>query len=750
MPTDLEIIAELEREIGRELPRRKLHAGLPERKETADGKVSFTGGRPFDGFWWGPCFGYFVNENRDVVGLAVCGATLTSVPKSLLKLSHLQRLNLGQNEIEALPVNLTHLRSLEILQLFGNRLRSLPATLPHSLQELYAISNQIEDLPPFTSRLKYLKLVDASDNKIKSIPPWIFQMGLDIHVGASSGSGIILNDNPIESPPVEIIQRGKDAVREYFASLEGERLRLNEVKVLLVGDGGAGKTCLVKQLLGEGFDPHEGQTDGINIDPWMIDTDGEEVKVHLWDFGGQEIMHATHQFFLSERSVYVLVLDGRKEEDAEYWLKHIESFGGDSPVLVVLNKMDENPGFDVNRRFLGAKYQGLVDFYGVSCKTGKGIKAFRKGLKEAIGRVEMIRTTWPSSWFKIKTQLEEMTDHYIGAEAYRDMCQQAGIEQESGQDTLVEFLHDLGVIVHFADFHLQHMHVLEPRWLTGAVYRIINSQELAENKGVLKLKALREILKPRDDDDFNYPIRHHPYIVEMMKKFELCYSIDDQTVLIPDLLEVQEPAIDFDYDGSLRFRIDYDFLPKSVIPRFIVRKSASIVGNLRWRTGVVLQEPAFDARAVVKADVAARRIYIYVGGPQRQDYLTVIRSAFLDINRRFEKLDYLEMVPLFDDPGVVISYNHLVHLAKEGVEQHYPDQAKHAYDVKELLRRLQIERKLSKKEFVEILRSVASELDDEKSLLRKINDVIMLQPNFMGLGIDLNALIEEFLNSRNM
>jgi hypothetical protein len=45
-------------------------------------------------------------------------------------------------------------------------------------------------------------------------------------------------------------------------------------------------------------------------------------------------MHATHQFFLSKRSLYILVLDGRKEEDAEYWLKHIESFGGDSPVLM--------------------------------------------------------------------------------------------------------------------------------------------------------------------------------------------------------------------------------------------------------------------------------------------------------------------------------------------------------------------------------------------------------------------------------
>ena len=106
---------------------------------------------------------------------------------------------------------------------------------------------------------------------------------------------------------------------------------MNEVKVLLVGEGGSGKTSLVKRLMGQGFDPNESQTHGINIrhKDFAPPTPGSDpVHVRFWDFGGQEIMHATHQFFLSQRSVYVLVLDARKEEAAEYWLKHIESFGG--------------------------------------------------------------------------------------------------------------------------------------------------------------------------------------------------------------------------------------------------------------------------------------------------------------------------------------------------------------------------------------------------------------------------------------
>jgi internalin A len=74
--------------------------------------------------------------------------------------------------------------------------------------------------------------------------------------------------------------------------------------------------------------------------------------------GGQEIMHATHQFFLTRRSLYLLVLSGREggaDQDAEYWLKLVESFGGESPVLVVLNKQREHP-CEVNQRQLHGKY----------------------------------------------------------------------------------------------------------------------------------------------------------------------------------------------------------------------------------------------------------------------------------------------------------------------------------------------------------------------------------------------------------
>ncbi|MCP4158345.1 MAG: GTP-binding protein, partial [bacterium] len=189
----------------------------------------------------------------------------------------------------------------------------------------------------------------------------------------------------------------------------------------------------------------------------------------------QEIMHATHQFFLSKRSLYILVLDGRKDEKTEYWLKHIRSFGSDSPVLVVLNKIDENPGFEVNRKFLMEKYANIVGFFRLSCKTALGVDEFSTQWEETLAHMDMIKTAWPTSWFNVKKRLENLGESFISYREYREICIAQGVKVKTAQETLVGFLNDLGVIIHFKDFRLEDTHVLEPRWVTEAVYKIINS-----------------------------------------------------------------------------------------------------------------------------------------------------------------------------------------------------------------------------------------------------------------------------------
>jgi internalin A len=823
MATDLEIIKELEKEIGKEIEE------IKDKDDFDIHSISHT-------IW-----GYILDETMNVIGLRFDNKSekqktkLKSFPISITRLKHLQKLSIynqdleelpdriielsdledlclgnnkftlfpnavfglkklryllfGNNKIVELPDQIFELSNLEILALFSNRLTTFPEgviglnklsfinlgnnkikELPDRIIELSNLehldlrSNRFRIFPKAVFGLKKLSYLDLRSNQIKELPKKITELRAKIvttneHVfrGRESSEAIIdLYNNPIQSPPLEIIEKGRNAIIEYFRSVEAEEyLPLNEVKLLLVGDGGVGKTSLVKMMLGESFDKDEKQTKGINITDideikvrsWNLTKDDRNIEVHIWDFGGQELMHATHQFFLSRRSLYILVVDSRKDEKVEYWLKHIESFGGDSPVLVVINKIDENPSFDVNRSFLMSKYKGIKGFYRVSCRENRGVEDFMNGLSEAINDVELISTKWPKKWFDVKEKLESMGEHFITYDKYKSLCDDEKITEETSQNVLVDFLHDLGIVLHFREFELEDTHVLNPKWVTEAVYRIINSEILSECKGLLRLGSLKEILKKKNDKDYDYPTSQYKYIIGLMKKFELCYEIDGNIVLIPDLLDVQEPQFDFNYDSSLRFVIEYDFLPRSILPRFIVKMNKNIKGELRWRTGVVLEDINFGSTAVIRADNEAKKIYIYVNGEQRRDFLATILYFFREINNSFEKLAFIEKVPMPDNPDVTVSYKHLLTLANKKVDEYIPDGSDKEYSVSELLGIVQFDKKPDDM-IMEILTRIEDKVTDKDSFMRVAGKVIQLKPNFMGVGLNLNELWERFLDRK--
>jgi internalin A len=254
----------------------------------------------------------FLTELKNLTTLDLSYNQISDI-SFLTELKNLTTLYLSYNQISDYSF-LTELKNLTTLDLRNNQISDISfLTELKNLTTLDLSSNQISDLPDEITQLKYLRKLDLGQNKISKLNPALLELNLELFWEQFFFGNIGLNlfENPLETPPVEIIKKGKDAVKAYFTSLEKGEQPLNEVKVLLVGDGGSGKTSLVKQLLGEKFDKNEPQTQGINIKQWEIKDDSNLIKAHLWDFGGQEIMHATHQFFLSKRSLYVLVLSGR-------------------------------------------------------------------------------------------------------------------------------------------------------------------------------------------------------------------------------------------------------------------------------------------------------------------------------------------------------------------------------------------------------------------------------------------------------
>ena len=612
----------------------------------------------------------------------------------LTSLTGLTELNLSGNEVTDISA-LKYLTRLTRLDLDDNQLAHISALASLTdLTRLYLDSNKLTDISALAS-LTSLTMLELRDNKIKNSSREFFEREWKVRWrNRYFSDGLNLYGNPLEIPPVEIVKKGREAVLRYFASLEGGRRKLNEVKILLVGTGGAGKTSLLKRIFGEPFDGKESQTKGIVIRNKRYRTGGQSIKAHFWDFGGQVIMHSSHQFFLSQRSLYILVLDGRKEEDTEHWLQLIESFGGNSPILVVLNKMDENPGFALNERFLQDKYKRILEFYRVSCKDQRkdgitGKDGIINGIRAAFGEVEMIGSEWGENWFEVKKKLEQMKkneEHFIDSKAYQRICEDAGITDAKEQETVVDYLNDLGVILHFRDLDLADMHVLEPHWVTDAVYRIINSKKLADNHGELRASNLKTILKKRKPDDFSYPVGKHHYILQLMGKFELCYRMaEDDGVLVPDLQDVQEPEMASFGDSPLRLYFEYSFLPSSVLPRFTVRMHDEIMGELRWRTGLVVRNTDFNATAVVKSDADRKRIYIDVYGDHKREYFSCIRREFFRIHGGFRKLDVTEWIPLPDHEDEAVTYANLYGHWKAGKTEYFHGETGRSYSVSTLL-----------------------------------------------------------------
>ena len=276
---------------------------------------------------------------------------------------------------------------------------------------------------------------------------------------------------------------------------------------------------------------------------------------------------------------------------------------------------------------------------------------------------------------------------------------------------------------------------------------------MADSKGVLDLNALEEILKdqpaPRPSflramlrcpcaKSYCFPSDTHSYIMHLMEKFELCYPVGKEKVLIPQLLPVPEPKIDFSKDSALQFALHYpDFLPPSVFPRFMVKVHKDIHANTCWRTGVLLKDQRNGARALVKADLEARRINLWVRGERPREYLHYLRYLLADINSSFEKLTVNEQVPMPDDPHVSADYENLLDLAKAGVDIFIPIGSKKQYSVRELLGLVQPK---DKDELVRLADKAAPEPAEQVSWPEMINDLFELKPNFFGVGLNLHKV----------
>jgi hypothetical protein len=366
--------------------------------------------------------------------------------------------------------------------------------------------------------------------------------------------------------------------------------------------------------------------------------------VNIWDFGGQEIYHATHQFFLTRRSVYALVADTRKENtDFYYWLKLIELLSDKSPVLIIKNEKDNRP-CEINERQLRSEFGNLKDVLATDLATNRGLGEVKQAVQQQVRRLPHVGTPLPKLWVRMRAVLENYTStrNYLGIDEYFSLCRANQITDHSDMVRLSGYLHDLGVCLHFQDDPLlKYTMILRPEWATTAVYRVLDTQKVRKDLGRFTRADLKgiwvdEYAEKRDE------------LLQLMMRFRVCYEIPGRlgTYIAPHLLSADQPGYEWDDKQNLHLRYEYEFMPKGILTRFIVEMHRFIEQQtLVWKTGVVLNNGSAKAEVIEYYRYHKGEIRIRISGRREKDLLTVVSHELDKIHDSYEVLEYKKLIP---------------------------------------------------------------------------------------------------------
>ena len=303
-------------------------------------------------------------------------------------------------------------------------LSTLPDYWPVGLYRLEISGTAIRKLPELTANLDYIDL--SFTRELQEIEKdWDLAAGqkprprtLFLH-----GSGLLMP--PATEQGESRTDNVAGATRAYFEDVKlAGKGEVKRCKLLILGNGEAGKTCLSLALIPNG-NPADaeklGTTHGVQFWDWQISAkvknQQSNIHVHLWDFGGQEIYHNTHKLFMGHGTVFVLVWkpeqDGQKASSSgfgyrdelrplRYWLDFIHLACPHKPRIAVVCSHQLEPSSNLQAQFkkeVGIEYEHCDLWFVDSLHSRGELDKLQDWITEnVVDVVETQGTAVPSYW----------------------------------------------------------------------------------------------------------------------------------------------------------------------------------------------------------------------------------------------------------------------------------------------------------------------------------------------------------------
>jgi internalin A len=576
---------------------------------------------------------------------------LSDIPPWIWSLTGLTHLHVGGSKIAELPESIANLADLEFLTLSANNLTEIPQVISHLglLRSLNINSNHIQSIPGELSDLQRIVTFYLANNRLKELPDWLLDL--------PELENLSISGNPLISPPPEIVASGTGSVLAFLRARRGGSSRQWVSKLLVVGEGGVGKTSLIKALLGAEHDPAEPTTHAIQLSSIMVqhpDHNDIQMKLSTWDFGGQEIYHATHQFFLTDRSLFLLLWNARlgwEQGKLEYWLDIIRSRAPESPVLLVATHADASQRpVDLPLTELKRDYPQVVGNMIVDNQTRTGLDELRTELARRAADLPLMGAEWPTTWLNAAEAVNAFPANHITPDQMWHLMADAGVTHKEHQRYLAVAMHQLGDILYYNDDpELEQTVVLRPDWVNEYISLILDSKAVDARQGQLAHSEMTRLWASLDRG-----MRDH--FLGMMDKYEISFRVDGGSTGVVSLVVERLPWNPPPFEGEwerlasvpstqeIRVRYQLNTTPPG-IPTWFIARSHRFTTSTHWRTGALLAHPDGLHKALVRAQPRRNTVELTVRGPSPAAFFSILDDGFNQTLLRYPGLEIKRLVP---------------------------------------------------------------------------------------------------------